>query len=122
MMRLIRNTVLLTFFSFCLFTVNAKDAEPISNDKTIEIVRILNNAEVYPNPAEDYIYLKIEDIGVSSELKIEVMSIIGTKMHVSHEKVESGLHKINLSNIPTGHYYVLLTLDTNKSLKKFIKK
>jgi len=49
------------------------------------------------------------------------MSIIGNKMKITHDKLDSGLYKIDLSNIPVGHYYVLLTIDSQKSLKKFIK-
>jgi hypothetical protein len=103
--------------------------EPVDNvlyklDKTttIEITKILTDAEVYPNPAEDYIYLDINDQKISTEVKIEVMSIIGNKMSISSEKIKSGRYKINIKEIPSGHYYVMLTIDSEKQLKKFIKK
>jgi hypothetical protein len=101
-------------------TANLVEKENLIKDD--KVVEILNKAEVYPNPAEDHIFLKIKELESLSTIKIEVMSIIGTKMKVTHEKIDSGLYKIDLSNIPTGHYYLLLTVDSEKSLKKFLKK
>lgn len=99
---------------------NSADKEIVAKD--IKVAEILDKADVYPNPAEDHIFLKISDIKSVSNIKLEVMSIIGTKMKVTHEKIDSGLYKIDLSNIPAGHYYLLLTVDSEKSLKKFLKK
>lgn len=99
---------------------NFADKEIMPKDEVI--INILHKAEVYPNPADDHIFLKIKENESSSEIKIEVMSIIGTKMNITHDKAESGLYKIDLVDVPTGHYYVLLTVGSEKSLKKFLKK
>jgi hypothetical protein len=121
--KLLKNILLLIFLSFSLLAVKAENPySVVSKASDIEIVKLLNEAEVYPNPAEDYIYVKISDQSISAKMKIEVMSIIGTKMKISHEKIDAGLYKISLKDIPTGHYYVMLTIDSDKSLKKFIKK
>lgn len=121
-MKILINILILTFLSFNIFISEAKNTNSSVKKNSVEILRVLNNAEVYPNPAEDYIYLKINDQEITSEIKIEVMSIIGNKMNVSHEKIESNLYKILINDIPTGHYYVMVTIDTDKSLKKFLKK
>lgn len=105
-----------------LFVGSFTRAENVKGFNKIKTTEILKKADVYPNPAEDYIFLKIEELDDNSDIEIEVMSIIGNKMKISHEQVESGLYKIDLSNIPVGHYYVMLTIDTEKSLKKFLKK
>ncbi len=121
-----KNTLSILIFSFFMLTqtsgVTANLVEKENLIKDDKVVEILNKAEVYPNPAEDHIFLKIKELESLSTIKIEVMSIIGTKMKVTHEKIDSGLYKIDLSNIPTGHYYLLLTVDSEKSLKKFLKK
>ncbi|MGJ3236909.1 T9SS type A sorting domain-containing protein [Marivirga sp.] len=121
-MKFFKNILLIIVVSFSLTIANA-GKEPI-NDKALDfnITHVLSEAEVYPNPAEDFIYLKINDRSISSDIKIEVMSIIGNKMKITHEKIKDGLYKINIQNIPSGHYYVMLTIDSEKSLKKFIKK
>ncbi|WMN11572.1 T9SS type A sorting domain-containing protein [Marivirga salinae] len=121
-MKTLINILILTFFSFNIFISEAGTENPIVKTDNVEIIKALNNAEVYPNPAEEYIYLRIDDKDLSSDVKIEVMSIIGNKMKVTHDKLDTGLYKIDLSNIPVGHYYVMLTVDSEKSLKKFIKK
>lgn len=121
-MKKIVNILILAFFSFNIFLSEAGNENSIVKTDDVEILKILKNAEIYPNPAENYIYLKINDNDLASDVKIEVMSIIGNKMKVTHDKLDKDLYKIDLSNIPVGHYYVMLTLDSDKSLKKFIKK
>ncbi|WKV12069.1 T9SS type A sorting domain-containing protein [Marivirga harenae] len=121
-MKFSKNILLIFFISFSISFANAEKDSLKEKAVDIEIIKILKEAEVYPNPAEDFIYLKINEGSISSEISIEVMSIIGNKMSITHEKINPGLYKINLKNIPSGHYYVMLTVDTDKSLKKFIKK
>lgn len=121
-----KNALSILIISFIILTlssgVRAKEANKEIVTKDAAVAEILNKADVYPNPAEDHIFLKISEFESISNIKIEVMSIIGTKMKVTHEKIDSGLFKIDLSDIPTGHYYLLLTVDSEKSLKKFLKK
>ena len=81
----------------------------------------LLNIDVYPNPAEDYIYVKLDN-NSGKDVKLDVMSFIGNKMNSSSEKINSGLYKLNIRNMPSGHYYVLLSVGTEKHIKKFIKK
>lgn len=121
-MKFFKNILLFLFIICCISAANAKNPILHGEAVNVEIIKILNEAEVYPNPAEDFIYLKINDSSISPDITIQVMSIIGTKMNISHEKVDTGLYKINLKNIPVGHYYIMLTIDTEKSLKKFLKK
>ena len=121
-MKTLINICILVIFSLNIFYSQAETIKPAIETTDVEIVKVLNSAEVYPNPAENYIYLKIDDQNLSSDVKIEVMSIIGNKMHASSEKIKAGLYKVNLKSIPSGHYYVMLTIDSEKSLKKFLKK
>lgn len=91
--------------------------EEIVSDTNFEIVKKL---DVYPNPADDYIFVKLEK-EIEQEVKIEVMSFIGNKMNASSEKIEKDLYKLNLRNIPSGHYYVIISYGTVKEMKKFLK-
>ncbi len=76
--------------------------------------------EAYPNPAEDHIFIKLDNQN-SDNAEIEVMSFIGNKMNTSVDKIGSGFYKLNLRNIPSGHYYVLVTNGEQKQIKKFLK-
>jgi hypothetical protein len=81
---------------------------------------IIEKLDVYPNPADDYIFVKLEK-EVELEVKLEVMSFIGSKMNTSSEKIEKNLYKLNIRNIPSGHYYVMVSYGSTKELKKFLK-
>ncbi|WKK81418.2 T9SS type A sorting domain-containing protein [Marivirga arenosa] len=113
--------ILLFTFLLSVFSMNAGETKNIV-EYNKDIVTILKDAEVYPNPAEDFVYLKLDEQKINKSIEIQVMSIIGTKMNSSAEKIDDGLYKINLKNIPSGHYYVMITIDSKKSLKKFLKK
>ena len=109
---------------FCLFNLQytsfSKENRVIKSTTPLSI-EILDAMDVYPNPANEHVYVKLNTNSTIDNLKIEVMSFIGSKMNASHEKVENGLYKIDLTDIPSGHYYIMVTIDTEKKLKKFIK-
>ncbi|MBK6263788.1 T9SS type A sorting domain-containing protein [Marivirga sp. S37H4] len=94
----------------------AKQKIALNQNSNIEILKI----EAYPNPAEEYIYIKFKEQG-GQKVQIDVMSFIGNKMNVSSERIESGLYKLNLRNIASGHYYALVTVGNEKHIKKFLK-
>lgn len=106
-----------SLFSKSNIITNEISNKEIVSDSDFEIIEKL---DVYPNPADDYIYVKLEKV-VEQGLKIEVMSFIGNKMSASSEKVEKNLYKLNLRNIPSGHYYVMVTYGDVKEIKKFLK-
>lgn len=121
-MKLLINILILIFFNFTVSVAEEEKLNSFVKTRNVEIVQVLENAEVYPNPAEDFIYLRINDKSLLSEVKIEVMSIIGNKMTITYEEIDSDLYKINLNRIPVGNYYVMITVESEKSLKKFLKK
>jgi hypothetical protein len=122
-MKKLINILILTFLTFNLSIAEVENFTSVVVERIdVEILETLDSAEVYPNPADDHVFLRIKNTESFSEIKIEVMSIIGTKMQVTSDKMDARLYKIDLSNIPVGHYYMLLTVDSKKSLKKFLKK
>lgn len=121
-MNLLKYILIFTVLSSSSAVAYSDNTVPYLEANDISVIEILNKAEVYPNPAEDFIYLKINDKNLSEAIDIEVMSIIGTEMDITHEKIGEGLYKINIKSIPSGHYYVMLTIDSDKALKRFIKK
>lgn len=82
---------------------------------TIEIV------DVYPNPATDHIFLKFEE-AKALDAKVEIRSVIGNQMNITYKAEDSSLIKVDISQLPAGHYYAVVTYDQQKVLKKFIKR
>ncbi len=77
--------------------------------------------DVYPNPAIDYIFVKFTD-KVASKATIEVRSFIGNKMKAKTAIESSNLVKVDIADMPAGHYYLLITIDGANNLKKFVKR
>ncbi len=75
--------------------------------------------DVYPNPAGDEVFIKTVHSDASKLIEVEVMNCLGAV--VIHEKVEQGVFRIGLSELPLGIYFVR-TLDKGKLLdtKKLI--
>lgn len=126
------NLPIYLFYFLILLPLGAQHALAINFDRdngkeVLEIVPdeksgfTLLNIDVYPNPAEDYIYVKLDN-NSGKDVKLDIMSFIGNKMNSSSEKINIGLYKLNVRGIPSGHYYVLLSVGTEKHIKKFIKK
>ncbi len=116
---------LLLIFQISVNILFSKSTDNTNDPFTKEIVsdtefEIIEKLDVYPNPADDYIYVKLEK-GVKQEIKLEVMSFIGNKMNASSEKIEDDLYKLSLRNIPSGHYYVIISYGSTKEMKKFLK-
>lgn len=81
-----------------------------------------NIFETYPNPASDYLTLKLAEL--SGELEISVLDINGTTVIFNSTNVKgNSLDVIDISSLPIGAYTVRVR-NTNNQLKicKFIKK
>lgn len=83
------------------------------------------NAPIYPNPAKDYIFLRL-DQGNTSD--IEIRNILGNKMHLTLERTSFGTYRIDLSQYPSGYYLVIIQNEAvsnsgvrQKNVYKFLK-
>ncbi|MFQ3213905.1 MAG: hypothetical protein ACJAT1_002329 [Marivirga sp.] len=81
----------------------------------------LTNVDIYPNPAKEVVFLKFEE-QIARDVSVEVRSFIGNKMATSPTVQQTNLIKINIGDLPAGHYYAIITYEGAKTLKKFIKK
>lgn len=80
----------------------------------------LNNVNIYPNPANDFVNVSIEG-GITTG-KIRLVDLTGREMKLT--TIETEITRIGLSDIPDGMYMVQL-FDENNQLrltKKFCKK
>lgn len=79
---------------------------------------VLNNLILYPNPITNHLFINNE---INSFTEIEIYNIIGKKIFSS--TIESGINKIDFSNIKTGVYIIKSkNRDNNYVINKIIKK
>ena len=76
------------------------------------------DVEIYPNPAIDQITIEMED---ENSWDIEILDNSMKEMRVDIYS-SSSKKKINISTLPTGIYYIILTKEGQKITKKVVKK
>lgn len=89
----------------------------IINEKslTINAVNELSAgiAIVYPNPSSDFISIR----NISNNFKYEIIDLLGNIVSFGNYN-----HKINISNLTYGQYYLRILNENDSKLLKFIKK
>ena len=73
---------------------------------------------IYPNPTADYIIIETSEIPANSFLSI--MNFCGQVL-ITRQIIESKT-QIDISNLPSGVYFIRLAGDRNVTMGKFIKK
>ena len=83
----------------------------------------INQIELFPNPASDFIFVKIKDSNLS-DVKIELRSMIGNRLTIDIEKVGINQYRIPLKNFATGYYFVVVKDEFSRFNKayKILKK
>lgn len=87
-------------------------------DKTLAVQNVESAiAQLYPNPATDYINLEFAKSG--KEYDVEIFNMVGQKVMIA-----KAAHKtvINVSSLEKGSYFVNLTADGKTTTLRFIKK
>ncbi len=116
------------FITYCLFITGIIGIHNvgISKPHVLNVTdsntdsEVVEPFDVYPNPATDYVFVKFDE-HIANDASIEVRSFIGNKMTVESELQSTDLIKLNIADIPAGHYYIVITIDGASSLKKFVK-
>ncbi|OEK00060.1 hypothetical protein BFP97_00370 [Roseivirga sp. 4D4] len=81
----------------------------VSNDNGDEKIKV----EVFPNPTSDYLTIDLSNLELRKP-KIEIRSIIGTKMRVNLEKSGLKKYKVDVQSFQRGYYLVLVMDDQSK--------
>ena len=77
------------------------------------------NAEIYPNPASEYINLKINSDIEIDNIQFSIYSLIGNEMILDMEKLSEKEVRFNLNNYNTGYYF--LSISNQKDNSKILK-
>jgi hypothetical protein len=70
---------------------------------------------IYPNPANDVLHCKIEQINFSA-LKIELFDIIGNSLFTRYTEPGNAIILFDVSNLANGLYFVNIKSDANNLL------
>lgn len=88
------------------------------NDKNLAVQNVESTvAQLYPNPATDYINLDFEKSG--KEYNVEIYNMVGQKVMTATVSTKS---TINVSSLVKGSYFVRLNDGTKATTLQFIKK
>ncbi len=108
--------ILLLIFTCFFFTLlsqaqgerggeNGVELPYFQNDKLIQ----KNKIEIYPNPALENIYVKIENSELE-KVEFELFNIIGNSLDIQPEEISKNNFKIKVEEFPAG-YYLLIVKD-----------
>ncbi len=72
-----------------------------------QAIELTNKIEIYPNPAVEYVTVKINNSNLE-HTEIEMRSIIGNEIRVKVEKISENEYKIPVKDFATGYYFVIV--------------
>ena len=78
---------------------------------------MMNDIVLYPNPAKDFITLKLPD-GLQN-LRVDILNILGKKIQTFN--INNNRTQLDVSFLPSGMYLVNIQSDKNHITKKFVK-
>ena len=81
----------------------------------------INDLNLYPNPASDFINIDISNIIISTNLSYEIFDITGKLIVKEILDTNCKLIEINLNNFPNGLYSLQLLTDNSIYTSKFLK-
>lgn len=74
--------------------------------------------QLYPNPAKDYVYVKISDIRNS---QLQIIDLNGATVSMPAPEVKDEIAVIDISKIESGIYYIIVSSETQYTSGKLIK-
>jgi hypothetical protein len=78
---------------------------------------LLNSISLYPNPAKEYIDVRVDELNVTN---MEVYDVYGKLINTVN--VIDNPTRINVSNLASGMYFVRVTTEAGVATKSFVKK
>ena len=95
----------------------------IPNSIAVLETKMENQIQIYPNPSNSTILIKVNDLNLSS-LNLNIMDLMGRKMLskvLLKEQFSQGQFELDISKLPVGLYFIELYLNGKKVTKRFIK-
>jgi len=77
---------------------------------------VINNINIYPNPAQNYLVVKSGNIEVEN---IEIIDVLGKR--IKQFGIQDSVFEIQIGDLPKGIYFLKLQMKQGVTLHKFIK-
>ncbi len=84
----------------------------------VDEINFENYVSVYPNPAINIFHLSINN-WQSKKMQIEIFDVLGESIYKS--EIHKSEEEINVSNLPSGVYYLKIYSEGKSAVKKFVK-
>jgi hypothetical protein len=85
----------------------------------VENIIVNDEFSIYPNPAENKIMITFVTPGISPGTCISITAPCGQE--ILHQPIIGPAEEIDISNLPTGMYFVRLTNNRTMQVRKFIR-
>ncbi|SFE85094.1 BspA family leucine-rich repeat surface protein [Thermoflexibacter ruber] len=109
------------------YTVRVTDVDGCRSTSAIEVVSSVTSSEesiyegeikVYPNPSEAIFYL---EVGKEKAIKIQLFNALGQFFNQKIRPLQGNRYEINLENQAWGMYFIEVTYQNGKVIKKLVK-
>ena len=98
-------------------------SRPDTQPAMSEEVNLVKSVHLFPNPATEFIDVKLEQLPASS-VSLTVHNIIGNELQVETEVLEEDLIRVKVKDLASG-YYLLAVKDEESNFRdtyKFLKR
>ncbi|MBR9922669.1 MAG: T9SS type A sorting domain-containing protein [Bacteroidetes bacterium] len=105
--------------------LNVGDEPLISenNDNTVGVLNNDNLVKLFPNPATDQVQLDIDLVETASTVTLDLLDLQGRTLQTNDlGSLKSLSTNINVSNLPTGTYFVRISTDLGTRVERLVIK
>jgi hypothetical protein len=102
------------------FTLRAQASYEVEQSERNDISK---SVHIYPNPAVEYVHVKLENVNVHN-VKVSMHNIIGNEINIETERIDDHELRIRVKDFDAGYYLIALKDEQSKfrGTYKFLKK
>lgn len=88
---------------------------------SVEETRLLNSAQVYPNPTDGLLYLQL-NLQEAVQLNLQLRNNLGQLINQESLNLEAGMqqHQMQLAHLPAGVYFLQLSTPNSQSVRRVV--
>lgn len=112
-------TILFAIFLALSATAFGQGTDGVFTETTL----IVKSVQMYPNPATDYLTIKLQSPHAGT-VKLALHSVIGNILNVDKEQVDDYEVRIRVKELPAGYYFLSIKEEESalKATYKFLKR
>ncbi|MBZ0245936.1 MAG: T9SS type A sorting domain-containing protein [Cyclobacteriaceae bacterium] len=118
-MKLIRAILILSLMNFSLIGYGQSEGSSIYQEASFTDRLV----EMYPNPASDYLTVKLPTPNASS-VQLAMHSVIGNALNIEKEQISDYEVRLRVKDLPSGYYFLSIKEESSglKASYKFLKR